>query len=954
MLSNLISIYLISNQLSDVTEFIGHLKNLTKLYLWGNQLSALPEFIGQLTNLTELNLDSNQLSEVPEFLDKLTALTTLSLCDNQLSEVTEFLNKLPTNLTKLDLSINQLSEIPDFLSKLVNLTRLDLYDNQLSEVPKFMDQLTNLTELNLGGNQLSGIPEFLSKLTNLTKLYLHNNQFSAVPEFIGQLTNLTELSLSGNQLSDVPKSIGQLTNLTELYLHNNQLSKVPDFINDLTNLTTLNLWGNRISELPKCIQSLTNLQKLDVRANQLPISPELLGSRRRSESPTAPTDLFRLYFQQSSKLKSAPLSEAKLLIVGEGETGKTTLAKKLLDPDYELDSQEKSTEGIEVSNYKFQHTSNCDCRVNVWDFGGQEIYHATHQFFLTERSVYALVVDSRRENPNFYFWLNVIRLHGGDHSPILIIKNEKQDRPCNVNDLQLRSQFKTLKDGIETNLKSNRGLDNVKSVIEQYISNLPGLGSNFPEAWSQIRNALENRTLGKEYYIDINEYRKICRRYGVNDRSEQNSLGRTLHNLGIFLHFQDILALEKTLFLKPAWCTAAVYKVLDTDTVRQDCGRFCKDDLDKIWSDDQYADVRGELLALMKEFEVCYEINGYKDHFIAPHLLASNLPEADQYTWDDQNNLILTYRYTFKPKNIFPRFIVALHKYIERQKVVWKHGVVLSILSARAEVIEEVGYERSCIHIRVSGTDKKRLLSVIRHELDRIHDSFERLETEVLVPCNCSECKGNQTPYTFPYQTLLKSIEKRNYKLQCLYSFEQVNVRRLIDDVFEADREFEPKRDPESKGRKAHPDDFTEKYSSEPEIESPFNNKFNITVNLPEQRYEKSDTINVKGDVQNSQLSVGNDNTLNQSISQLDPDSLSLTQDLRALLEDLSQDFRSDTERGQTKIKDAVLAEIQQKPTLKARTLKAFKAASEQTLIEALDHPVAKVTIKAIKGFLEG
>jgi GTPase SAR1 family protein len=27
-------------------------------------------------------------------------------------------------------------------------------------------------------------------------------------------------------------------------------------------------------------------------------------------------------------------------------------------------------------------------RVNIWDFGGQEIYHQTHQFFLSKRSLY--------------------------------------------------------------------------------------------------------------------------------------------------------------------------------------------------------------------------------------------------------------------------------------------------------------------------------------------------------------------------------------------------------------------------------------------------------------------------------------------------------------------------------------------------------------------------------------
>jgi hypothetical protein len=32
----------------------------------------------------------------------------------------------------------------------------------------------------------------------------------------------------------------------------------------------------------------------------------------------------------------------------------------------------------------------------IWDFGGQEIQHSTHQFFLTTRSLYLLVVDARK------------------------------------------------------------------------------------------------------------------------------------------------------------------------------------------------------------------------------------------------------------------------------------------------------------------------------------------------------------------------------------------------------------------------------------------------------------------------------------------------------------------------------------------------------------------------------
>ena len=860
-LTNLTTFNLGRNQLTKIPEFVGELTNLTELYLWENQLAEVPKCISKLTNLTKLYLWENQLTEIPEFVENLTNLTELYLNRNQFVEVSYSVGRL-TNLTTLDLSRNQLTEIPEFVENLTKLTGLDLSGNQLTEVSECISKLTNLNNLYLSGNQLTEVPDFIRRLTNLTTLNLSSNRLTGIPNCVGKLTNLIDVGLSDNQLTKVPECINSLTNLTMLNLSSNQLTEVPDFVSNLNSLSELHLWGNKLFELPSFLQSLPNLNKLDVRANQLPISPELLGSKHRAETPTAPSNLFKLYFQTPEEPEGAPLYEAKLLIIGEGETGKTTLANKLLNADYELNKEEKSTEGIEVSDFKFNHASGHPCRVNTWDFGGQEIYHATHQFFLTERSVYALVVDSRRENPNFYFWLNVIQLHGGDHSPIIVIKNEKQDRPCNINDLQLRGQFKNLKESVETNLATNRGLDVVKTTIENYISNLPGLGGNFPKSWTQIRNALENLTLGSEFYIDIKEYRDICCRYGIPDRTEQNDLSRTLHNLGIFLHFQDIHTLNKTLFLKPSWCTAAVYKVLDTDAVRKDCGRFNKGDLDKIWSDDQYSDIRSELLALMKEFEVCYEINGYKDHFIAPHLLSPNLPEEDSYAWDEQDNLILTYRYAFKPKNIFPRFIVALHKYIEGQRVVWKHGVVLSILSARAEVIEDVGYERSSIRIRVSGADKKRLIAVIQDHIDRIHDSFERLQVEVLVPCNCSECKNSQTPYTFPHKTLLKSIEKKNYEVQCLYSFELVKVRRLIDEVFEPKSMFEKEQffeeakviRPKMQGTRpgdGHPNDRADMYavSSDisPDVSEAFANKVAITVNLPEQRYQRSETTNVSG-----------------------------------------------------------------------------------------------------------
>ncbi|MDP6070747.1 MAG: hypothetical protein QGG34_04140 [SAR202 cluster bacterium] len=96
---------------------------------------------------------------------------------------------------------------------------------------------------------------------------------------------------------------------------------------------------------------------------------------------------------------------------------------------------EVSTLGIEISHA----TNNLDPRevrpfevthptepsvtmqLNTWDFGGQDIYHATHQFFLTERSLFVLVWNARYgyEQGKLYDWLDTIQAKA-PKSPVLV------------------------------------------------------------------------------------------------------------------------------------------------------------------------------------------------------------------------------------------------------------------------------------------------------------------------------------------------------------------------------------------------------------------------------------------------------------------------------------------------------------------------------------------------------
>ena len=530
------------------------------------------------------------------------------------------------------------------------------------------------------------------------------------------------------------------------------------------------------------------MKYLDLRGNPISIPRDLLAPKSGEYFPSA-RPILDYYFRIQDPKKSTQIYEAKILIVGEGSSGKTSLANKLINANYQLkpEVEDTSTQGIDILQWEFTGRNQQTYKVNIWDFGGQEIYHQTHQFFLTERSLYLLVADSRKEDTDHYFWLQLIRLHGKD-SPVLLMQNEKQKRTCNLNLRELRAEFEHLKTPQSINLADNRGLAEIKQTIQHSLEDLLPNGIPFPNSWLNVRYALEND--GRNY-ISYGEYESICRLHKISDPQEMLDISDFLHRLGICLHFQKDAILRHRLILKPNWGTAAVYKILDNEKVKKELGQFCDADLDDIWRDPQYANMRYELLQLMKEFKVCYEIPHHKGNYIAPHLLQKDPPN---YDWDNNQNLILRYRYKiFMPKGILSRFIVEMHQNIENVSepnlaLVWKYGVVLNRGNTRAEITERT-HDRE-IRIRLSGSGQRDFLTIINNEFEKIHDRFEnRLEYDTLIPCNCPICKTANEPYSYPLDELNRFVDNNQSNIQCYKSFELVNVRRLLDDSIDPDRD---------------------------------------------------------------------------------------------------------------------------------------------------------------------
>lgn len=674
------------------------------------------------------------------------------------------------NLTTLSLrgdfyqTLDPLIEIPEDVFELTQLTTLDLGRNLLTNLPESIVKLKNLAFLYLGDNLFTSLPEPITKLTKLATLSIGFNKLSNLPESIIKLQSLRELELSNAQLVSLPEAVTKLRDLRWLNLGFNKLANLPESIGELQNLATLDVRDNKLTSLPDSIIKLHKLKELNLKGNQLATPPQEVAEKG--------VESIREYFRQLDEQGYDQLYEAKLLILGEPGAGKTTLAKKIENPNYEL-REEHSTEGVDVTTWSFLIEGNKVFRVNIWDFGGQEIYHATHQFFLTKRSLYALVADARKEDTDFYYWLNIVDLLS-ENSPVLIINNEKQDRHHDLNERQLRGQFKSLKDVLNINLSNNRGLDMVKEKIKEFIRDLPHIGSPLPKKWVQVRRRLET---DQRNFISLEEYLTICKENGITESKDSLQLSNYLNDIGVFLHFQDEPLLEKIVILKPKWGTDAVYKVLDNKMVIKGLGRFTRTDLEVIWATPEYSTMRDELLQLMMKFKLCYEIPNQKGAYIAPQLLSENQPA---HGWDETDNLLLRYTYEFMPKGILLRFIVAINRYIVGS-FVWRSGVVITKDRTFAEIIEH--YWKRQIHVRVTGKHKKELMTIIIHDLDQIHDSYKKLKYDKQIPCNCGDCKASAEPYFYKYDQLQNFIEKRIVEIQCGASGYMVNVRSLTDDI---------------------------------------------------------------------------------------------------------------------------------------------------------------------------
>lgn len=724
-------------------------------------ISEIPSWISQFTRLKDLDLSENFIGSTPSELGQISTLERLALDGNRIHELDENLFKL-RNLKNLQVSSNAIDYLPDAIQALDRLEELNLRANRITLVSDNIGKLTSLEILDLSANNIKQLPNAIGSLTNLQVLSVSDNKLRTLPPTIRWLSNLEVLDLSQNFISTLPSQIGQITGLTSLDLSENRLKRLPHEIGKLTQLEHLDLSENELVELPRELGHLPDSVNINLDGN--PLAEPLPTLLKRG------TSALLTYLRSLDDGK--PQYEAKVLLVGEGGVGKSSLLAALRDEKFV--SNRPTTHGIEVDQLQITHPQlkKNQLKLNTWDFGGQEVYRTTHQFFFTRRALYLVVWKPRegQEENNVESWCKRVRLRVSDHARIIVVATHADERRPEFDFKHLQSRYPNLLvDYCLVDSESGKGIKELREAIAREAAKLPQMGEIISQSWLRARDEILSQT---EPQITRLSLERICSRHGL-DEAEAETLSALLHDLGHLIHYGDDDALREIVVLQPEWITKAIGYVLEDEETRTYGGVLQHSKLNDIWlrtDGDTHYEPRmyPYFLRLMEKFDVSYRLASEEQSLVA-QLVPYERPDS---IWQDRalstvgrRGLHVICRLAEEAPGLISWLTVRNHRFTVGKH--WRRGVLLSHRTYASEAVFELYANNFDLSLTVIGPSPDYFFHVLKDGLEElIQIRWQGQRYEFLVPCPHSE-NGVPCPGMISYNALRKFRERGRPQIPC-------------------------------------------------------------------------------------------------------------------------------------------------------------------------------------------
>ncbi len=677
-------------------------------------------------------------------------------------------------LEYLDLSNNKLSEFTLPKGCGTKLKYLYLNNNPLAKIA-FSEDLPALKTLHLSNNKLTNI-DFAFAFPELEALYLEKNALANISERTwAGMKSLQFLELSNNKLTNV-QGFQHLQALTSLFFSENNIESIAPLA-ALSQLNHLDARNNQIKELP-FLQEAWHFEwnkdfdwtekKVNFFGNPL-ISPPV-------EVMTQGTAKIREWFEQAKKHKLKPLNECKLIFVGDGEVGKTSLMKQLVFGTFK--EGESTTHGInkiawekmqyEKGKWKeIQNDKGESIRINLWDFGGQHVQHYLHQFFFTQRVIYVLVLSPRNYGKASY-WLELIAKLGCD-SDVLIVFNYKEEKDRQAFYLgdfyQLQKQYPYLTNSFELSCSTGEGIEAFQTKLIETILAQKDLNSQYPTNWYNIKKDLETQTKEKDY-IPYEAYEAICELNDYPDEAPQKDLLVTLDKIGAIVFFDQPI-LNKLQVLNPDWITAGAYTILTSKITKDKQGHLNQQDLKDIFQaeieifSDKKKTIKYKvhqfdfILTLMYQFDLCqknpFEENAYLIPSVFEEKSREELNEYDKYK---KGGKLYRFQFTSQFEMIIMQKFIArnISKCIDKDY--WASGLLIKDPHSQTFALVDTTKHSQLIDFWIKGDNIRGFWEILRNDMKDICKAYHGFQ-----PTEQVYFEKDDKSFFFSYQSMLDSLK---------------------------------------------------------------------------------------------------------------------------------------------------------------------------------------------------
>jgi GTPase SAR1 family protein len=516
-------------------------------------------------------------------------------------------------------------------------------------------------------------------------------------------------------------------------------------------LQQLNLWDNQVSDLGP-LATLTNLQQLDLGNNQVSDQtqvrriialPKLEEINLRANPLSLPTALLkdlgglRAHFADLDK-GVATRQSVKLLFLGDGCAGKSTLYQHLrLGTSPPPIPPEQRTHGIALDTWA-DDLPNVD--IQVWDFGGQDIFHGTHRLFLGQQAVYVLVWTKQEnkkctegEQHPLRYWLDFIADYGR-HSTVLLVENiidGQFDSTEFPDDTLLEQLVQEYKERAITLVPTHHRIDclhdtdavlDFKATLQRRIKTL--LQQHSEGDTPANRYAVQQALIAQRQTaptLPKTGYEALCLQHDITD---SEAFLRFLHHTGVVSYYEDLF--NNQIILQTDWLFEAMYALLrltDNPLARLH-GKLTEADFEQVWSPTYTPDeqrlfrdymLKSELIA--KPFR--WHTNEVKRTY--QYLVPALFPPAkahEKIGWGQQGRYVVV-RFRFAYRAIIQRLQVRVltHCHVEEEETLFQNRISFTDRAGNVAHIELLEAEKE---LRI-WAETDALYSQILAELDDIY-----------------------------------------------------------------------------------------------------------------------------------------------------------------------------------------------------------------------------------------